>query len=101
MAQTTVLAAGTTAATSTDITVAAGAKVVVSMYFADDVYPADVELLVMLDTPGGDLPVDVLRVDPKTREGGAIELRNDTTTAMVYRVKRPATAYSVGAISVA
>lgn len=56
MAQATILASGTTAATSTDITVAAGATVTVGLFTADAAgIPASHSAVVMQDTPGGDV----------------------------------------------
>ena len=53
MAQTTILAAGTSAATSTDVTIAAGAQKTVGV-FATGGIPPSIELFVRMATPGGD-----------------------------------------------
>lgn len=53
MAQSTVLAAGTAGGTSTDITVAAGAKVKIGIFpGAGTTLPADVRATLISDTPG-------------------------------------------------
>lgn len=55
MAQSTILAAGTTAGTSTDVVVAAGAVVVVGVFSAvSDTLPVTVLFSVFRDTPGAD-----------------------------------------------
>lgn len=82
MAQATVLAADTTAATSTDIVVAAGEIVTVGIFAATAArLPSGVQLLVEQDTPGAD---------------NTIARLDNTATATVlagpgtYRVTRPA-----------
>jgi len=56
MAQATILAAGTTAATSSDVVVAAGATVTLGI-FTDGALsiPANEGVIVFLDTPGTDI----------------------------------------------
>lgn len=55
MAQTTVLASGTTAATSIDIVVAAGTSITVGLFTADaNGLPPDHGATVFIDTPGND-----------------------------------------------
>lgn len=55
MAQSTILAAGTTEATSTDVAVAAGASVWVGIFSASgDTLPVQVSMIVFQDTPGAD-----------------------------------------------
>lgn len=61
MAQTTILAAGTTAATSTDIVVAAGDTATVGIFAASsERLPSDVRFSIMLDTPSTDIQVAAL-----------------------------------------
>lgn len=61
MAQATILASGTTDATSTDVTVAAGASVSVGLFTADAAgLPGNHSAAVMMDTPGGDIVADEL-----------------------------------------
>lgn len=56
MAQNTILASGTTNATSADVVVAAGATVSVGLFTADAAgIPGNHGAAVMMDTPGGDL----------------------------------------------
>lgn len=56
MAQTTILAAGTTAATSTDVAVAAGASVTVGIFTASaSGIPGNTGVTVYIDTPGNDV----------------------------------------------
>ena len=59
MAQTTILAAGQSAATSTDVTVAAGSNATVGIFATGEI-PAGVQISVRIDTPGDDAPVAVL-----------------------------------------
>lgn len=82
MAQTSILAPGSTAATSTDIAVAAGESVTVGIYAATgDPVPTGARFTVMQDTPGADNVV--ARLDNYAR-----------TTVLAgpgtYRVKRTA-----------
>lgn len=81
MTQTTVLAAGNTEATSTDIVVAAGAQVTVGLFSASGVLPYGVRFIVYQDTPGGDQFVARLEENARTTV-----LSGPGT----YRVKRPA-----------
>lgn len=55
MAQTTILAAGTTAATSTDIVVAAGASVTVGLFVDTGPFPVDAKAVLYIDSPGLDV----------------------------------------------
>lgn len=90
MAQTTHLAAGQTAATSTDIVVAAGASVSVGLFTdrAGDAIPAALEIWLLIDTPGVDNRVIDLAKEP----GNARAVSGPGT----YRVSRPLlTAYGV------
>lgn len=57
MAQTVILAPGATNATSTDVAVAAGGVATIGIYVATGNVPNRVELVVMQDTPGADVPV--------------------------------------------
>lgn len=81
MAQATVLAAGTTEATSTDIAVAAGESVTVGIFATSGRLPASVAFAVKQDTPGGDNVVARL-----TNVERATVLAGPGT----YRVTRPA-----------
>lgn len=82
MAQSTILAAGNTAATSTDIVVAAGAFVWVGIFSAANAtLPVEVDFTVFQDTPGADNTVVLL--DNNYR---AIQLIGPGT----FRVGRPA-----------
>jgi len=85
MAQTTILAAGSTAATSSDVTVAAGASVSVGLFSAAGI-PKDIELPIYMDTPSLDAQVGVL-----TAKTPAIVLSGPG----VFRVRREALANSV------
>jgi hypothetical protein len=56
MTQSTILAAGNTSATSTDVVVAAGAHVHIGIFGVAGTYlPAGFDMAVMMDTPNGDL----------------------------------------------
>jgi hypothetical protein len=57
MAQSTILAAGTTNATSTDITIAVGASANVGIFVASGSIPSDALFRVLMDSPGGDVPL--------------------------------------------
>ena len=59
MTQTTILASGTTAATSSDVTVAVLANAVVGLFATGDV-PDGVQVGVYADTPGDDVLIDTL-----------------------------------------
>lgn len=81
MAQATILAAGTTAAASTDIVVAAGALVTVGIFAAATVLEKGQRAIVYLDTPGADVQVAELNMDkPSTVISGP----------GTFRVRRPA-----------
>lgn len=54
MAQNTVLAAGQTAATSSDIVVAAGSQVTVGLFSSAGAIPPGFECQIVADTPGAD-----------------------------------------------
>lgn len=87
MTQSTILAAGITEATSTDIVIAAGATVVVGMFCSDADKPLNYKDLtapkfeIMQDTPGADNSIFVLNhAKPSTVLSGP----------GTYRVKRTA-----------
>lgn len=86
MAQTTVLASGTTAATSSDIVVAAGASKTVGIFGAAALAGLG-SLKVMLDTPGADIEVTRL-----TRSQPVVVLSGPGT----FRVVRALSAVAVG-----
>ena len=77
MAQTTILAAGQTAATSSDVTVAAGAAVTVGL-FADVAVPPRAVATIYIDTPDGDQFV-------KQLQGGQPEVISGPGTFRVVR----------------
>lgn len=82
MAQSTILAAGNTAATSTDVVVASGATVVIGIFSASaDTVPADVRFSVFRDTPGADNTMILLNNNCR-----AVTITGPGT----YRVGRPA-----------
>lgn len=85
MAQTTILAAGSTAATSSDVTVAAGAAVSVGIFSAAGI-PSGIALPLYMDTPSLDVQVGLL-----TSATPAIVLSGPG----VFRVRREALADSV------
>ena len=82
MAQSTILAAGNTAATSTDVTVAAGAYVVIGLFAATaDTLAPPVTFSVFQDTPGADNVIELLNNNRRS-----VQLIGPGT----YRVGRPA-----------
>lgn len=83
MAQATVLATGNTAATSTDIVVAAGEAVTVGLFAASAGarVPTSLGFAIRQDTPGGDNVIDRL-----TQKNRATVLAGPGT----YRIERPA-----------
>jgi len=60
MAQSTILAAGTTVATSTSVTVPAGGVVTLGIFVASGAIPPDASFLVNVTTPGAVLPIGSL-----------------------------------------
>lgn len=77
-----ILAPGTSAGTSDDIVIAAGASVTVGIYCATDrSLPAGISFSVVQATPGADAPVAALGNDAR-----ALRLAGPAT----FRVKRPA-----------
>lgn len=82
MAQSTILAAGITAATSTDVAVAAGASVTVGIFAAGaGALPSSVQFRVYVDTPGAD------RVAAKLTQASPVTVVAGPCT---FRVRRPA-----------
>lgn len=51
----TILAVGTTAATSSDFTVAAGASVTVGLYVDSGQFPVDAKAVLYINSPGADV----------------------------------------------
>jgi hypothetical protein len=90
MAQATILAAGTTAATSTDVAVAAGANATVGIFVASGDIPHSVQLGIWADTPGGDVLIDTLN---------ALKPAKVITGPGTFRVVRGVTEASVGVFS--
>lgn len=80
MAQTTILAAGQTEATSTDVVVAAGGSATIGLFVASGSVPAGAYLTIKQDTPGGDNTLGSL-----SREQMALVISGAGT----YRVVRP------------
>lgn len=71
MAQSTILAAGTSAATSTDVPVAAGDVASVGIFVATGDIPREARCEVRMDTPGADVTLAVLtRENPTTVVSG-------------------------------
>lgn len=101
MTQTTILAAGTTAATSTDVVLAADAPANIVGYVATGSYwPEGLSLQVVMDspstnpdTPVGTINPNLLDDDGNPRSG--VKVSGPGT----YRVIRPACTQSVGAFS--
>lgn len=82
MAQTTILAAGNTTATSSNVVITTAAKLV-GMFVAAGPLTADIELAIVQATPGADIPIGKL-----TRDMPTVAL----TAPGTYRVIRPARA---------
>lgn len=88
MAQTTILAAGTTAATSTDVVVANGASVTIGIFTASAAgIPGNEGVAVYIDTPGADMV--------------EVELTGKRPTRVIsgpgtFRAKRGVTVTSIG-----
>ena len=86
MAQSTILAAATTAGTSTDVAVAAGSTVTVGIFSATgNPLPASVQFTVWIDTPGADQRIAVIGSSTSADATTAIQLAGPGT----YRVTRP------------
>lgn len=97
MAETTVLAAGTTAATGSDITVAAGATVIISMFAATGPLSESAWVNILIDNAAG---ADVKFFTLNGRVPSQV-FTNQTTMNIVLRAQRPAQTDSVGVISFA
>lgn len=80
MAQSTILALGHLAASSTDIVIAAGASVTVGAFTADGAPPSGLQLSVMSDTPGADVLVGLI-----TEQDRVVSVNGPGT----FRVLRP------------
>lgn len=91
MTQTTILASGTTAATSTDVVLAAGAVANIGIFATSGTPPQSGNVaMVCMDTPGGDLDIMGLGADcPVTAVSGP----------GTFRVKRAAVSSAIGAFS--
>lgn len=89
MAQTTILAANTTAATSSDVAVTAGSTISIGVFSAA-MLPGGVCASLLMDTPSGDVVVHQF-----TRARPAVAVTGPGT----YRVVRPAGSVSLGAFS--
>ena len=87
MAQTTILAAGTTNAQSVDVAITAGIPKVIGLFVASGALDPNVECVVALKTPGSDTVIGRL-----TYARPALQLSGPGT----YRVIRPAVAVAVG-----
>ena len=91
MTQTTILASGTTAATSTDVVLAAGATANIGIFAATGTPPQSGPVAMLcMDTPGGDL--DIL---PLSAERPATSVSGPGT----FRVKRSPVTAAIGAFS--
>lgn len=95
MAQTTILAAGSTDASSSDVVVAAGSNATVGMFVASGTLPTDVSLAVVADTPGADIIIANL-----TTQQPAVVLAGPGTFRVVRTVGRLlGSSVAVGAFS--
>lgn len=65
MPQSTILASGTTAATSTDVTLAAGASATIGIFSASPNAQVSQQVRVVIDTPGADNFVALLKDDQR------------------------------------
>lgn len=83
MPQTTILAAGSTDASSTDVIVAAGSNATVGMFVASGTLPTDVTLAVTMDSPGADITIANL-----TPQEPAVVLAGPGTFRVVRTVGR-------------
>lgn len=93
MAQNTILAAGTTAQVSSNIVIAANARVTVGAFVDSGNIPTDVQLNVVIDTPGADVSVGKLSVTSPAM------LLNGPGTFRVVRMNIAAFGVSVGAFT--
>lgn len=85
MAQATILAVGTTAATSTDVTVAAGASASIGIFATSAEPPWDCSANVMMDTPSGDIHV------ARLERNNPVVVANGPGTFRVVRPVQPTT----------
>lgn len=83
MPQTTILAAGSTDASSSDVVVAAGSNATVGMFVASGTLPTDVTLAVTMDSPGVDITIANL-----TPQEPAVVLAGPGTFRVVRTVGR-------------
>lgn len=84
MTQSTILASGSTRATSTDVVVAAGASVTVGMFVSSGVVTPGMRAIVWIDTPGADnKETELTSIKKETQVNGPC-------TARVERVDAPA-----------
>ena len=90
MAQTTILAAGVTAATSTDVTIADAATATVVAFVNGVIWPKGLRLQVAIDTPNDNTVVGYL--DGSDPDAAALQLVGPG----VFRVIRPACSVAVG-----
>lgn len=90
MAQTTILAAGQTAATSSDVTVAAGAMLTIGIFTSSGPVPSGVEIDVRIDTPGEDNFV------AKLTQANQVTVINGPGTFRAYRRNIAAYGVNVG-----
>lgn len=87
----TILAAGTTAATSTDVTLADGASANLVAYAASGVQaPVGLRLTVLADTAGEDAPVGIL--EPGDPDKAGLKVIGPGT----FRVARPKCSVNIG-----
>jgi hypothetical protein len=91
MTQSTILAAGTTAATSSDVVIAAGAVVTVGIFASSGAIPDGVVCSILQDTPGA----DVLLHDRLDANNPSTQITGPGT----FRIARPVTSVSIGAFS--
>lgn len=91
MTQSTILAAGTTAATSSDVIVAAGAVVTVGIFASSGAIPDGVTCSIFIDTPGA----DALLHERLDANQPSVQLTGPGT----FRVCRPVTSTSIGVFS--
>jgi hypothetical protein len=97
MAETTILAAGTSAATGTDVTVAAGATVILCLFVASGGISESAWVDMLIDTTAG-ADVKLLTLNGANP---AQVFTNNTAMTLTLRARRPAQADSVGVIALA
>ena len=91
MTQSTILAAGTAAATSSDVVIAAGAVVTVGIFASSGAIPDGVVCSILQDTPGA----DVLLHDRLDANQPSAQITGPGT----FRIARPVTSVAIGAFS--